>query len=103
MTNNTAICKALIDHFGHSDWTLIGTEHVQVDGSDEILTIADLGIESLLISSEQWLKDRQAEVNRRHAYTVEADPLFFKAQRGEATMEEWQAKVQEIKTRFPKD
>ncbi|CAB4166554.1 hypothetical protein UFOVP837_32 [uncultured Caudovirales phage] len=43
-----------------------------------------------------------ATENRRSAYIAEADPLFFKAQRGEATMEEWQAKVAEIKTRFPK-
>ena len=28
------------------------------------------------------------------------DPLFFKAQRGEATMEEWIAKVNEIKARY---
>lgn len=40
--------------------------------------------------------------NRRYAYQIESDPLFFKAQRGEATMEEWQAKVAEIKARFPK-
>ena len=45
----------------------------------------------------------QAERNRQAAYIAESDPLFFKAQRGEATMEEWQAKVAEIKTRFPKD
>ena len=45
----------------------------------------------------------QAERNRQVAYMAESDPLFFKAQRGEATMEEWQAKVAEIKTRFPKD
>lgn len=44
----------------------------------------------------------QADAKRKAAYIVEADPLFFKAQRGEATMEEWQAKVAEIKTRFPK-
>lgn len=43
-----------------------------------------------------------AEANRKAAYIAEADPLFFKAQRGEATMEEWQAKVAEIKARFPK-
>ena len=46
---------------------------------------------------------RIATENRRAAYMAESDPLFFKAQRGEATMEEWQAKVAEIKTRFPKD
>jgi len=40
---------------------------------------------------------------RRAAYTEEADPLFFKAQRGEATMEEWRAKIDEIKIRFPKE
>jgi hypothetical protein len=44
----------------------------------------------------------QAERNRKAAYIIEADPLFFKAQRGEATMEEWQAKVAEIKARYPK-
>jgi hypothetical protein len=45
---------------------------------------------------------RIATENRRSAYIAEADPLFFKAQRGEATTEEWQAKVAEIKARFPK-
>jgi hypothetical protein len=36
---------------------------------------------------------------RAEAYRTESDPLFFKAQRGEATMEEWLAKVEEIKNR----
>ena len=38
---------------------------------------------------------------RESAYKTEADFLFFKAQRGEVTMQEWQAKVTEIKARFP--
>lgn len=49
-------------------------------------------------------KDRNNEAMRRNreaAYKAEADPLFFKNQRGEATMQEWQAKVAEIKARFP--
>lgn len=46
---------------------------------------------------------RIAEQNRKAAYQRESDPLFFKAQRGEATLEEWQAKVEEIKARFPKE
>jgi len=41
------------------------------------------------------------EEARRAAYQLEADPLFFMAQRGEATLAEWQAKVTEIKARFP--
>jgi hypothetical protein len=38
---------------------------------------------------------------RDAAYREESDPIFFKAQRGEATMDEWLALVAEIKTRYP--
>jgi hypothetical protein len=48
------------------------------------------------------IKAEQAEASRKAAYIAEADPLFFKAQRGEATMQEWQDKIAEIKVRFPK-
>ena len=44
---------------------------------------------------------KEQESNRAAAYKEEADPLFFKAQRGEATTDEWTAKVAEIKARFP--
>lgn len=43
----------------------------------------------------------KAQRARASAYKNESDPLFFKAQRGEATMEEWLAKVDEIKARYP--
>jgi hypothetical protein len=38
---------------------------------------------------------------RRQAYQLEADPLFFKAQRGEATEQEWLDKIAEIRARYP--
>jgi hypothetical protein len=44
---------------------------------------------------------QQAKQSRAIAYAAEADPLFFKAQRGEATTAEWEAKVAEIKARYP--
>ena len=40
-------------------------------------------------------------LQRQTAYQREADPLFFKAQRGEATHQEWLDKVAEIKARYP--
>ena len=43
------------------------------------------------------------EKARASAYIAESDPLFFKSQRGEATQEEWLAKIVEIKNRYPKD
>lgn len=38
---------------------------------------------------------------RSAAYRAESDPLFFKAQRGESTQDEWLANVAEIKARYP--
>lgn len=44
----------------------------------------------------------EAAQDARHAaYTAEADPLFFKWQAGEGTEEEWKAKRQEIRDRYP--
>jgi len=40
---------------------------------------------------------------RKAAYQAEADPLFFEEQRGEVPAGTHAAKVEEIKTRFPKD
>jgi hypothetical protein len=37
---------------------------------------------------------------RQIAFEQEADPLFFKVQRGEALQQEWLDKVQEIRSRF---
>lgn len=44
---------------------------------------------------------KRVESDRAAAYRTEADPLFFKAQRGEATNDEWLAKIEEIKARYP--
>ena len=43
----------------------------------------------------------EAKRSRGVAYTQEADPLFFKYQRGEATKQEWLDKIEEIRESFP--
>lgn len=43
----------------------------------------------------------EQEALRQAAYASESDPIFFMSQRGEATVEEWTAKVAEIKVRYP--
>jgi hypothetical protein len=48
---------------------------------------------------EQLLQSQEDQ--RRQAYQQEADPLFFKWQRGEATQQDWLNKVAEIKARQP--
>jgi hypothetical protein len=46
-------------------------------------------------------KAAEVEAKRRSAYENEADPIFFKYQRGEATQQEWLDKIAEIKARYP--
>ena len=57
----------------------------------------------------QWLPlapefvNSDMDAKRAVAYREEADPLFFKSQRGEITQQVWLDKVNEIKTRYPKE
>jgi hypothetical protein len=49
--------------------------------------------------------DRAVELvneQRRSAYQIESDPIYFQAQRGDTyTLDDWKAKVAEIDERFP--
>ena len=84
-----------------AEWVLRGDELEWLDQSQTQPTDAEIEAEVARLTALE--PARIATENRRVAYIAEADPLFFKAQRGEATIEEWQEKVAEIKQRFPKE
>lgn len=50
---------------------------------------------------EKEIKNKEAALERSRAYKEEADPFFFKVQRGELSQQEWEAKVAEIRARYP--
>ena len=56
--------------------------------------------------ANQTDKDNKAveavQSNRRRAYNLESDPLFFEEQAGEIDVGTWATKRAEIKARFPK-
>jgi hypothetical protein len=72
-------------------------------GAIEVLTAPDHAAQ--LWRNGAWLAyvppKAEQEAARKAAYVAEADPLFFMAQRGEAAMDEWLAKIAEIKARYP--
>ena len=71
-----------------------------VDGVwTQVWDVTDATPEQIAARRDTQLANIKAK--RARAYAKEADPLFFKAQRGEATMEEWSAKVTEIRDRLP--
>jgi hypothetical protein len=73
------------------------------DAQGNQVTIDEAAVAAEAVRLEAAAVIKRIEANRRAAYIAEADPLFFKAQRGEATVQEWQDKVAEIKARYPKE
>jgi len=86
------------------------------DGIDEIpkgfklvdLTLVAKTLEEQLstneITKEEYanIKLNECYANRRLAYSVESDGIFFDYQRGEVDKQVWLDKISEIKLRYPK-
>lgn len=97
----------VIQWFNQSEWPTDKPLFYGTCDDDADLTVA--GIVSVLSEQDYvmfWETEKATVINqirarRAAAYTEEADPLFFKAQRGEAELSEWEVKVQEIRERFP--
>lgn len=62
-------------------------------------TSGDLSV--VLVAPDTPPTRDEQEAARRAAYVLEADPIYFMSQRGEATEAEWLAKIAEIKARYP--
>ena len=78
--------------------------HATAEGQIPFTSEEEAEWDAMEIARAAGAKDRfnaGAKQNREAAYKAEADALFFKSQRGDATQAEWQAKVNEIKARFP--
>lgn len=54
---------------------------------------------AVIVTKEQAIE--QVRRKRAAAYAAESDPLFFKAQRGEATMDDWRTAVASIQLSIP--
>lgn len=80
-----------MDHFEVITNAATGEQTTRPYTAEEIAAVIAASIPTL----------EQQKAARAEAYKLEADPLFFMSQRGEATKAEWTAKVAEIKARFP--
>jgi hypothetical protein len=78
------------------------------EDSDGILSLIEM-TDDEKISSGDYTAEELYEINlnkcygnRRAAYQLESDGLFFDYQRGECAKSVWESKVAEIKQRYPK-
>ena len=70
----------------------VGEDAFDADGNPVIYDRTLVEVEAQRMSARQ---------SRASAYTTEADPLAFKYLRDEVDLEEWKAKIAEIRTRYP--
>jgi hypothetical protein len=89
-------------NYAGSQWSLNGDSYDGLTWLSDTPKPTQTELDALWASTQTTFANQQADTNRHTAYVAEADPLFFKAQRGEGTMAEWEAKVAEIKARYPK-
>lgn len=75
------------------------SEVTWIKPSEAPVTEEEIAAQMAKMQAEEQVN--QVKRLREGAYRRESDGLFFKAQRGEGSMEDWQAKVQEIKLRYP--
>lgn len=69
------------------------------DGNQVQLDQAEVDAAAVIVAQELALET--ARRNRYTAFTAEADPLFFQVQRGEVEQAVYDAKVAEIRSRYP--
>jgi len=92
----------LSNNYIGKQWVMNGESYDKLVWLDDSPKPTKDELDALWESTKKVNNNNLADYNRRRDYVIESDPIFFKAQRDEATMEEWQAKILEIKARHPK-
>ena len=82
-----------------AEFVLRGDDLEWLDQHQTQPTDAEIQAELNRLIAEQPRKEAQQQ--RAAAYAVEADPLAFKYLRDEVNLEQWKAKINEIRARFP--
>lgn len=97
--------KTAIDNNGFKVEVSDDTVIKNIDGVNYLLNDNDLA--EIAEREAEWeagaseKQNQLAKRNRAATYIMESDSLFFKAQRGEATNQEWLNKVAEIREKYP--
>lgn len=98
----TDYAQVLLLNYPGTCWSLNGDAYEGLDWKSETPKPTQAELDALWPQTQLHAQNKFIDQQRLQAYEQEADPLFFKAQRGEATQEDWLAKIAEIKARFPR-
>lgn len=91
----------LSTNYSSFQWVLTGNEYDGLEWLDESPKPTKAALEKQAADVDYKVAVQKCSDDRRAAYTLESDPLFFQWQRGEATEQAWKDKVAEIQARYP--
>ena len=100
------ILKILERKYPGTQWVLSGDSYDGLEWLDESPKPTEAELEALAPDVEYELAVEEVESKRQQQFALPvsqggSDGLFFRAQRGKGTLQEWQARVAEIETMFP--
>jgi hypothetical protein len=95
------IANILTLKFRECLWVLNGEEYSGLEWLDNLPKPTKKELEALWPEVQYNLVCSRVESERKAAYILECDPLFFGYQRGENTEQEWLDAVQAVKDAHP--
>jgi hypothetical protein len=99
MLENSLLPVNMYKPYDYKTQKLVPAQPVIENGEVFTVQVVDKSPEEL--AEDLAAQNLAAKAARAAAYRQESDALFFKAQRGEVTMETWLLKVAEIKAQYP--
>jgi hypothetical protein len=98
MTDYAAVLAAIRPG---SEWSLNDNDYATLEWHSDSPKPTKKTLDDAWPQVQADLERARIQSERARRYQLEADPLFFKAQRDEATMAEWKTVVDQIRADLP--
>ena len=91
----------LTRRYAGKQWLLDGDDYEGLTWLDSSKKPSKAELDALWSEVQAEVERGRVEAQRKAAYAVESDPVFFQFQRGDATEQEWLDAVEAVKAKYP--
>jgi hypothetical protein len=97
----TDYALVLTNRYPDLRWTMLGYEYSGITWLSDAPTPSEAELDAAWPQVQYDLAYAQVQAERHAAYIADADPVFFRWQRGTATEQDWLDAVQAVKDAHP--
>jgi hypothetical protein len=91
----------LLAHFPGTEWVVSGMDYEGITWLSDSPKPSQADLDKLWDKTQKAVDADQVKAARLARFQVEADPIFFQYQRGQATEKQWLDAVKKIETDLP--